>query len=133
MGLLRSGKDRHGVRRFHASRGCGWVVLKWRAHDSLVEWRVLRSQAGFAAVADEPTRPGSAQVLVYEGSETDVQDREVVEDVHYYYTVFGREKGGEWRGQVDARVTPKCEISYMRENPAQGERLGLSGMGPHLT
>lgn len=133
MGLLRSGRNGHRVRRFRASRGCGWVVLKWQADESLADWHVLRSQAGFAGTADEAAKPASAQVLVYEGPETDVQDRDVIEDIHYYYTVFGREQDAEWLGQANVKLTPRCEISYTRKNPAQGERLSLSGIGPHLT
>ena len=133
MSLLRSGRNGHRMRRFRASRGCSWVVLKWRAHESLADWRVLRSQAGFAGTAHEAAKPGSAQLLVYEGSESEVQDRDVIEDIHYYYTVFGREQDGEWLGQANVKVAPRCEISYRRENPAEGERLSLSGIGPHLT
>jgi hypothetical protein len=133
MSLLRSGRNRRRMRRLRARRGCRWVVLKWHAHESLAHWRVLRSQVGFAGTADEAAKPGSAQLLVYEGSESEVQDRDVIEDIRYYYTVFGREPGGEWLGQADVRVTPRCEISYTRENPAERERLSLSGIGPHLT
>jgi len=132
MGLLRSGKRGHQVRHLRASRGCEWVVLMWRADDALTEWRVLRSQADFAANANE-ARTGSEQVLVYEGPGGEVQDQDVIDDVPYYYTLFGRELGGEWLGQAEVKVTPKCEIFYTRENPAQGERLSLSGIGPHLT
>jgi hypothetical protein len=132
MGGSRSRRGRHGLRRLWASRGCEWVVLRWKGASSLAEWRVLRSQEGFATSPDDG-QPGSQQVLLYEGPGTDVQDQGVLKDVDYYYTLFGRELAGTWLDLAEVRVTPRCEIFYTRDTPAEGERLSLSGMGPHLT
>ncbi len=78
MSLLRSGRNGHRLRRFRARRGCGWVVLKWRAHESLADWRVLRSQVGFAGTAHEAAKPGLLSYSSTKAPTSEVQDRDVI-------------------------------------------------------
>ena len=134
MGLFHH--EGHMMKHFHAKHGDGWVVLKWQAHDALEEWKVLRSRGEFAQTveeADDPVETG--QRIVYEGKDTDIQDTDVEDEVQYYYTVFGREPGGEWIGQAEVKVTPNGEAtwSHSEAEHAEGKRLGLSAIGPHLT
>jgi len=111
----------HLLEEFHASRGEEWVVLKWRAHESLTHWRILRSESGFAESVDDAAKPDSDQTLVYEGSAPEFEESGLIGGVDYYYTVFGLNPDGEWVGQAEVRIKPKAKHEWVRHEAVDAD------------
>jgi hypothetical protein len=92
------------VRRLRAAAGAAHVTIAWDYPGStLLEVRILRSEAGFAESADEAAAAAQAgdeaadggrapaqQALVYSAASGSFRDTDVRRGATYFYTVFAR-------------------------------------------
>jgi hypothetical protein len=99
-------KRRHHTLAHHlrASAQEGFVLLRWRTEAAgEICSRLLRSER------DYPAASGAADgtTVVWEGTGTEYQDREVAGQRHYFYALYARGADGPWQFQARARVRAK--------------------------
>jgi hypothetical protein len=125
------------VRRLRAAAGAAHVTIAWDYPGStLLEVRILRSEAGFAESADEaggPAADGEAavygrapaqQAIVHSAASGSFRDTDVRSGTVYYYTVFARMAAETDDGVSGAKPTaPAGE---------EGGRSGAAGTA-HIT
>lgn len=89
---------------FRASAEAGFVDLRWRAAEAGgARFRLLRSERGYP---ETPETAADWNVL-WEGADSDYQDRGVAGQRHYYYVLYARGSAGDWQEQSRARVKAK--------------------------
>ena len=97
---------------FQARREDGFVELGWEIRNGpVLRWRILRSERGFAAVAE--ALEGSDQTVVMEGTDTYLRDDVVVEGTPYFYTVFAEDEQGVWHLQVKTKVAHSDRLRWL--------------------
>ena len=91
---------------FHAAHEGDHTELFWETRNTPpLNWRVLRSDVEFAATAE--ALPGGRQVIVMQGADTHLSDRDVGDSDHSYYTVFAENADGAWQRQAEVRIAPR--------------------------
>jgi hypothetical protein len=89
---------------FRASAEAGFVDLRWRVTEaSCVRFRLVRSERGYP---ETPETTADWQLL-WEGADSDYQDRGAAGPRHYFYVLYARGSAGDWREQGRARVKAK--------------------------
>jgi hypothetical protein len=100
---------------FHARREHDSVEVFWEVLNApSLHWRVLRSEADYAATAD--ALPGSGQTLVMEGTETHLKDDQLVPGTHYFYTVFAQDEQGAWHEQVRTKLAHGDRLRWLHDS-----------------
>ena len=102
----------------------GGVILRWDVRNApALHWRVLRSDRGFAEMAD--ALPGGDQTLVSDSPDCGARDDQASGEASYYYTVFAQDAEGIWHRQVKIKVDHGDKLSWHRPSveeasPADG-------------
>ena len=103
---------------FHAWHHGDWAELDWQLRNSPpLNWRVLRSESGFAESANAPGDNG--QVLVSEGRDTHVADQSAKGDGHVFYTVFAQDDQGAWHRQAEAKLKAHDAFGWLHPDVEQ--------------
>ena len=85
------------VYRLHVGSTEQSVLFAWDYPGStLLQVRILRSQARPAAGPDDATVAGGGQRVVYEGHTGSFRDLDVTPRALYHYAVFARAEGEQW-------------------------------------
>jgi hypothetical protein len=85
------------VYRLHVGSTEQSVLFAWDYPGStLLQVRILRSQARLAAGPDDATAASGEQRVVYEGDTGSFRDLAVTPRVLYHYAVFARAEGEQW-------------------------------------
>jgi hypothetical protein len=120
------------TRRVYASAGDGYASIGWDyPGGTLLEVRILRSDAGFARTADDgaPEAGGGAasdagQTVVYDDVTGSFRDLGLRNGRSYYYTVFARHPGGEWVRWGEYTLRPGVPAtSFVGRLPATFHRV----------
>ena len=120
------------TRRVYASSGDGCATIGWDYPGStLLEVRVLRSECGFAATAEDGASAAGAgvassagQTVVYHDVSGSFRDAGLRNGRPYYYTVFARHSGREWVRWGEFELRPgRPATSVAARLPAAFRRL----------
>lgn len=85
------------------------VTLDWEVRQAPeLQWRILRSEQGYAASAEPPG--DNQQILVSETADTHVSDPG--DGRIAYYTLFAQDQTGAWQRQIETRVRPHDRLSW---------------------
>ena len=112
---------------FRASAETGFVDLRWRATEvSGVRFRLLRSERSY------PETPETAADwhLLWEGADSDYQDRGVAGQRHYFYVLYARGSAGDWQEQSRARVKAKSSPVDRASIEARNLEIGTYPIPP---
>jgi hypothetical protein len=110
--------------------GVASVAVRWRWQGGVATTvRLLRSPTFGARFPEAHVRPGSDQVLVYEGSDDHVLDVDVESGATYHYTLWVRDDEGDWRQPVRLLLTAlnPPELKHI-EATYQAAPVGVRGL-----
>lgn len=114
MHLFGNAHEPHLV-HFYVRRDGTRAELGWEVHNApALNWRVLRSEQGFADVPEAP--PGGGQTMVLDGTDTHVTDEALAAGATYFYTVFAQDERGAWHRQVTARVAHHDHLRWRHDD-----------------
>jgi len=113
---------------FRASAEAGFVDLRWRLTEvGGVRFRLLRSERGY------PETPDAAAAdcnLLWEGADSDYQDRGVAGQRSYFYVLYARGSAGDWQEQSRARVKAKSSSVDRASIEARNLKIGTYPIPP---